>query len=289
MGPFVTRFAPSPTGALHLGHALAAITAHDLARNSGGRFMLRIEDIDRGRCRPEFERGILEDLDWLELRWDGPVLRQSAHMQRYRARLAELTARGLTYPCFCTRAAIAAEIGRMGAAPHGPEGPRYPGTCRGLSPDERQRRLDAGEAHAVRLDVAACWRALGDGALSFLETGYGPAGQTGTITVDACATGDIVLGRKDIGVSYHLAVVLDDHEQGINLVTRGHDLFAATHVQRLLQAVLGLNVPWYAHHRVLRDAAGRRLAKRDGALTLAALRAAGCRPRDIRQMLGIPA
>jgi glutamyl-Q tRNA(Asp) synthetase len=285
--PLVTRFAPSPTGLLHLGHALAAITAHDLARHSGGRFLLRIEDIDTGRCRPEFAAAIIEDLSWLGLSWDGPVLRQSEHLARYRERLAELSARGLTYPCFCTRAEITAEVARMQTAPQGPEGPLYPGTCRVLSATQRQSRIAAGEVHAIRLDVAACVGSLAGRRILFRETGRGPGGETGDVAVDGTVFGDIVLGRKDVGVSYHLAVVVDDDEQGVSLVTRGEDLFAATHVQRLLQEVLGLAVPAYRHHRLVRDATGRRLAKRDRDRTLRALRAAGTSPASIRELLGV--
>jgi glutamyl-Q tRNA(Asp) synthetase len=287
--PETTRFAPSPTGGLHLGHALAALTAHDLARRTAGRFLLRIEDIDAARCRPALVRGILEDLDWLGLRADGPVLRQSEHLERYRARLAGLGARGLAYPCFCTRGDIAAEIARMPAAPQGAAGPVYPGTCRALSPAERARRVAAGEPHAMRLDVAACLAALGGPALEFEETGRGPAGEAGPVRVEPAASGDIVLGRKDVGVSYHLACVLDDDWQGVTLVTRGEDLFAATHVQRLLQAVLALAVPRYHHHRLVRDEQGRRLAKRDEARSLAALRAAGVTAAEVRGLLGMPA
>ncbi len=283
-----TRFAPSPTGRLHLGHALAAITAHDLARASGGRFLLRVEDIDRTRCSAGFEAGIIEDLTWLGLTWDGPVLRQSEHMRRYRARLGELADRTLAYPCFCTRGSIAAEIERMSAAPQGPEGPLYPGTCRALSAAERDERIAAGEAHAWRLDATACVTALGQQALVFEERGHEGTGGNGAVDVSPGLFGDVVLGRRDIGVSYHLAVVLDDHAQGVTLVTRGEDLFAATHVQRLLQAVLGLEAPRYHHHRLVRDASGRRLAKRDRDLTLAALRAAGVTPAEIRRRLGMP-
>lgn len=285
--PVTTRFAPSPTGPLHLGHALAAIIAHDLARAAGGRFLLRIEDIDRARCRPEFEAGIVADLRWLGIDWDGAVLRQSERLGRYAARLAALAAEGLAYPCFCTRGAIAAELARMPGAPQGAEGPLYPGTCRRLSADERAARLTAGEAAAWRLDVAAGVERIGPAGLCFEETGRGPGGEHGSIAVDPAAAGDVVLGRRDLGVSYHLAVVLDDHEQGVSLVSRGEDLFASTHVQRLLQAVLGLDVPRYHHHRLVRDAAGRRLAKRDRDLALAALRAAGTTPAQVRRELGL--
>jgi glutamyl-Q tRNA(Asp) synthetase len=287
--PEVTRFAPSPTGRLHLGHALAAITAHDLARASGGRFLLRMEDIDAARCRPAFEAEIVEDLRWLGLAWDGPVLRQSERMAHYRGRLAELGQRALTYPCFCTRSDIATEIARMPSAPQGTEGPLYPGTCRGLSQADRARRLAAGEAHAIRLDVAACRAALSEATLTFEETGSGPAGETGRIVVAPALFGDIVLGRKDVGVSYHLAAVVDDHEQGVTLVSRGEDLFPASHVQRLLQAMLGFDAPRYHHHRLVRDATGRRLAKRDEDQMLASLRATGATPAAIRRKLGVGA
>ena len=278
MKPETTRFAPSPTGRLHLGHAYAAIVAHDLARETSGRFLVRIEDIDTGRCRPEFEQGILEDLAWLGLESGEPVLRQSARMALYRERLAGLTARGLTYPCFCTRAEIAAEVERMAAAPQGTDGPVYPRTCRLLGGDERARRIAAGQSFAIRLDVAACLAVAGD--LHFEETGRG------RIAVDPAASGDVVLGRKDLGVSYHLAVVVDDDAQGVTTVTRGEDLFAATHLHRLLQAVLGLATPRYHHHVLVRDASGRRLSKRDRDLTLAELRAGGVTPAEIRARLG---
>lgn len=284
-----TRFAPSPSGRLHLGHALAAIVAHDVARQSGGRFLVRIEDIDTSRCRAGFEAAILEDLAWLGLSWEEPVLRQSQRLPRYRQALTQLVERGLGYPCFCTRGEIAAEIARMPSAPQGPAGAVYPGTCRALSGDERAARLASGATHAWRLDVGACRAMLGNARLEFEEAGRGPAGEHGVIEALPQRLGDIVVGRKDLGVSYHLAVVLDDHEQGVTRVTRGEDLFHATHVQRLLQAVLGLRVPRYQHHRLVHDESGRRLAKRDEAQTLAALRAAGVTPAGIRRRLGAAA
>ncbi len=285
-GQLTTRFAPSPSGRLHLGHVLAAQVAWRCAHDSDGRFLLRIEDIDPARCRTEFIDGILEDLAWLGLHWDGAVLRQSMRLATYRTALADLGQRGLIYPCFCTRAEIAAELAAMAAAPQGPEGPLYPGTCRTVPAGERQRRIEAGEPHAWRLDVAACVATLGGCELTFEEAGRGPAGQTGQQRVEPFLAGDVVLGRKDVGVSYHLAVVLDDHAQGITLVTRGEDLFAATHVQRLLQAVFGLDVPRYRHHRLVRDASGRRLAKRDRDLEIAALRARGLAPAEVLAMAG---
>jgi glutamyl-Q tRNA(Asp) synthetase len=301
----VTRFAPSPTGPLHRGHALAALVAHDLARRDGGRFLLRIEDIDTSRCRPEYVAGIEADLQWLGLAWDGPALHQSTRLAAYGTALESLVARGLAYPCFCTRREIAAEVARMGAAPHGPEGPLYPGTCRQLTPADRSRRLAAGIVPALRLDVAACCATLATtlpatqittritpqpttlaaGPLAFTEGGHGPAGERGVVAVQPDLLGDVVLGRRDVGVAYHLACVLDDAFQGVTLVTRGEDLFAATHVQRLLQAVLGLPAPGYHHHVLVRDADGRRLAKRDAAEALATLRAAGVAPADLRAQL----
>lgn len=285
--PVVTRFAPSPTGHLHLGHALAALLASDLARHAGGRFLLRIEDLDPGRCHPDFEAAIFEDLAWLGVRWEEPVRRQSEHFAFYRAQLATLVARGLTYPCFCTRREIAAEIATMPSAPQGPDGPLYPGTCRQLSADTASARVAAGEPHAIRLHVAKCVAVTAAKALQFEESGCGPGGESGLIAVEAGLSGDIVLGRKDVGVSYHLAVVLDDHAQGVTLVSRGNDLVRATHVQRLLQAVLGLDTPRYHHHRLVSDESGRRLSKRDQDLTLAALRDSGVSAAAIRQRLGL--
>ncbi len=240
--------------------------------------MLRIEDIDVTRCRPEFEAGVYEDLAWLGLDWERPVLRQSDHLPDYLGALERLRARGLVYRSFKTRRDILEEMAR---APHGaPEG--YRGAP--LPAAEEAARVAAGEAYAWRLDLAAAERAAGP--LSFVETGEGPEGQRGTIRVDAAPAGDVVLARKDVGVAYHLAVVVDDARQGITDVIRGRDLFEATHVQRLLQALLGLPAPRYRHHRLLLAADGRRLAKRDGAETLAALRARGVRPDEVRRSLG---
>jgi glutamyl-Q tRNA(Asp) synthetase len=279
--PVVTRFAPSPTGLLHLGHAGSALLAWQAAR-PGGRFLLRIEDIDRTRCREEYIAAAERDLAWLGLDWERPVRRQSQHFDDYRAALDRLDAQGLLYPCFCTRADIAAEIARSPSAPHGPDGALYPGLCRNLAPAERTRRIDAGAPYALRLDVA---RALArTGPLPWHDLDRGP--QTAAPEV----LGDVVLARKEMPASYHLAVTVDDTLQGVTLVTRGTDLFHATHVHRLLQALLGLPVPLWRHHRLLTDAAGRRLAKRDRALTLAALRDAGRTPAEVRAMatLGEP-
>jgi glutamyl-Q tRNA(Asp) synthetase len=275
------RFAPSPTGYLHLGHAYSALIAAAVAEGSGGRFLLRIEDIDQGRCRPQFEDAIREDLAWLGLTWQEPVRRQSEHLADYRGALDSLRAEGLIYPCFCTRGDIRAEITRSAAAPHGPNGPVYPGTCRALSPEARDERIAAGDPHALRLDIARAVAATGN--LTWHER------SRGDIAADAAPFGDVVLARKDTPTSYHLAVTLDDHLQGVTVVTRGEDLFEATHVHRLLQALLGLDTPEYAHHALLRDASGRRFAKRDHALTLHQLRAAGHTPERLRELLAEPA
>jgi glutamyl-Q tRNA(Asp) synthetase len=277
--PVVTRFAPSPTGLLHLGHAYAALFAWVCARGAGGRFLLRIEDIDRSRCRPEFTDAILEDLAWLGLEWDGPVRRQSQHFADYRGSLDRLAAAGLIYPCFCTRAEIQQEIARAGAAPHGSEAPLYPGTCRGLSEAQRQARIAAGESYALRLDMARA--AARAGPLEWEDS------EAGRVAADPLSHGDVVLARKDTPASYHLAVTVDDALQGVTLVTRGRDLFGATHVHRLLQALLDLPTPRYWHHRLLTDASGKRFAKRDRSLTLQALRAAGKTPAEVREMAGV--
>jgi len=277
----VTRFAPSPTGRLHLGHALSALVGWRAARAANGRFLLRIEDIDLARCRPEFEAAIHEDLRWLGLDWETPVRRQSEHFAEYSDALDRLDAMGLIYPCFCTRADVEAEISAAGGAPQGPDGPHYPGTCRKLTAAERLARLAAGMPFARRLDAAAA--AARVGPLDWQEA------DKGAVAVDPLLHGDVVLARKDIPTSYHLAVALDDAIQGVTLVTRGEDLFAATHVHRLLQALLGLPIPRYRHHRLVTDATGKRLAKRDQAQSLAALRAAGADPAAIRAELGFPA
>ena len=268
-GP-VFRFAPSPTGRLHRGHAFSALTSWRACRAVGGAFRLRIEDIDRVRCRPEFEAGILGDLAWLGVDWDGPVLRQSGRGAAYEAALARLAEEGLAYRCFRTRREVADAMTR---APHGDEvvffGERLP-------EQEEAARLAAGEAFAWRLDVrAAAERA---GPLSFLETGAGPAAETGRQVAQPDSAGDIVLARRDIGVAYHLAVVVDDAFQKVTTVVRGCDLFAATHVQRLLQVLLGLPEPVYRHHRLLVGPDGKRYAKRDRAETLQSLREQGVSP-----------
>lgn len=286
MAPYVTRFAPSPTGYLHLGHAFAALYAADLAERSGGRFLVRIEDTDRTRARGEFEAAIFEDMAWLGLTWEEPVRRQSAHFDDYARALETLRGFGCAYPCFCTRKEIEAEFAASVNAPHGPDGPIYPGTCRGLSDVEKTGRIERGDQHAWRLDVAKAVTLLG-APLSFEELGGGPAGETGAIAVNADLFGDFVLARKDAPASYHLSVVVDDALQGVTLVTRGNDLFAAAHVHRLLQALLKLPVPLYSHHRLILDASGKRLAKRDQATTLRHLRADGWTPARVREVLGL--
>lgn len=263
----VTRFAPSPTGLLHIGHAWSAIRSHDLARTRGGRFLLRIEDIDGTRSREEHVAAILADLAWLGLKWDGPVLRQSSRLPAYAAALDRLKAAGLVYPCFCTRAEIAREAAASLAAPHaGPDGLVYPGTCRALDAATGAARLVL-EPHAWRLDMAKAVRRAGP--LTWIDE------VAGTIVADPLAHGDVILARKDAPASYHLAVTIDDAWQGVTHVVRGVDLFAATHVHRLLQALLDLPVPVYRHHDLLTDATGKRLAKRDGAPTLEMMRARG--------------
>jgi glutamyl-Q tRNA(Asp) synthetase len=275
----VTRFAPSPTGYLHLGHAFSALFAFAAAGRHGGRFLLRIEDIDATRCRPEFEAAIFEDLRWLGLEWPDKVRRQSEHMDEYRACIARLEALGMVYPCFCTRAEIKAEIARAGAAPHGPEGPIYPGTCRARSADERQAKVDSGLPYALRLDTAKAAHHAGDLAWHDQERGR--------VAAEPLAFGDVVIARKETPTSYHLAVTHDDHLQGVTLVTRGADLFAATHLHRLLQALFGWTTPDYHHHRIIAGDDGVRLAKRAGAPALRELRARGVTPAEVRRMVGI--
>jgi glutamyl-Q tRNA(Asp) synthetase len=274
-----TRFAPSPTGHLHLGHARAALIAWHRARRANGRFLLRIEDIDPGRCRPEYFSAIVEDLDWLGIHWDGDIRRQSAHLPEYRAVLDHLASRDLIYPCFCTRAAIKREISASAGAPHAPDGsPVYPGTCRNLPPDQRAERIHNNAPHAWRLNMTQAIAAVPD-RLSFTEHGLETSCQPQ-------AFGDIVLARSDAPASYHLCVTHDDAAQGITLVTRGTDLLAATHLHRLIQALMGWPAPAYEHHSLLTDTTGRRLAKRDKALTLREMRDQRMRPEDVRKAAG---
>jgi glutamyl-Q tRNA(Asp) synthetase len=265
----VTRFAPSPTGLLHLGHARAAVIAFRRAREAGGRFLLRIENIDATRCRLEFEAAIIDDMAWLGIVPDGPVRRQSDHLADYSGVLETLRARDLLYPCFCTRA----EIARSGVAPHGPDGPVYPGTCSHLASDRAAARIAAGDPHAWRLRATRAAQVVGP--LHYDEEGVG------RLACDPRAFGDVVLARKDCPGSYHLCVTHDDQVQGVTLVTRGEELRAATGVHRLLQALMGWPAPAYAHHALVRDASGTKLSKRDGALSLRRLRADGVTPEEV--------
>ncbi|MEO8927606.1 MAG: tRNA glutamyl-Q(34) synthetase GluQRS [Caulobacteraceae bacterium] len=279
--PFVTRFAPSPTGLLHRGHAFSALTAFEAASAAGGRLLLRIEDIDTARCRPAFEAAILEDLAWLGLEWESPIRRQSEHLADYRAALARLEARGLIYRCFKTRAEVLEDIGR---APHGSAVP-FLGAP--LDPAEEARLIGEGRPFAWRLSLAAARREVGDfSTLTFVEEGAGPGVETGRIAAQPERAGDVILARKDLGVAYHLAVVVDDALQGISHVIRGADLFEAAYIQRLLQALLGLPTPTYRHHRLLLNADGKRFAKRDRAETLRDIRASGTTAAALRAELG---
>jgi glutamyl-Q tRNA(Asp) synthetase len=279
MPPPVFRFAPSPNGYLHLGHAASALLNSDLARQSGGRLLLRIEDIDTTRCRPAFEAAIYDDLAWLGLVWEMPVRRQSEHLSLYREALDRLARAHLIYPAFETRAEIAGC-----ATERDPDGaPRYPGRGRILSAREEARRAAAGAAHVLRLDIAAaCART---GALTWTEQGAGPDGETGLVAAQPQAWGDVVLARKDTPVSYHLCVTIDDAVQGVSHVVRGHDLFYATAIHRLLQGLLGLPAPLYRHHALVPDAAGAKLSKSTHATSLRTLRAEGLSPADIRRLV----
>lgn len=282
---FTTRFAPSPTGRLHLGHAFSALTAADAARAAGGRLLLRIEDIDAGRCRPEFEAGVLEDLSWLGLDWDADVRRQSDHLADYESALQRLREMGVVYRCFLTRREIAEQAL---SAPH-EDGVIYAGPARRMSSDEEQHRLARGDAYAWRLSIRYSQDLLGEefARLDFHEDGAGPNGEHGVVRAQPERLGDVILARKDAPASYHLCVVHDDALQGVTHVVRGSDLFAATHVHVLLQRLLGLPTPVYRHHRLVLDEAGRRFAKRDRAPTLAALREAGETPAGVRARLGL--
>ncbi|GAB0119533.1 tRNA glutamyl-Q(34) synthetase GluQRS [Acidisoma sp. 7E03] len=275
----VTRFAPSPTGYLHLGHAHAARIAWQRAREAGGRFLLRIENIDATRARPEYEAAILEDLRWLGLDWDEPVRRQQEHLTEYAAVLDALRARGLLYPCFCTRADIAREVAASGQAPHGPDGLLYPGTCAYLPAEVAAARIATGEAHAWRLRTARATAEVGP--LSYDEEGHG------RVSCDPCAFGDVVLARKDCPGSYHLCVCHDDARQGVTVVTRGEELRRATDLHRLIQTLMGWPAPSYAHHALLTDSAGRKLSKREGALSLKVMREAGMSPAEAFRRAGI--
>ena len=286
--PPVFRFAPSPNGYLHLGHALSALLNFEMARAAGGRLLLRIEDIDATRCKPEFEAAIYEDLEWLGVSWEHPVRRQSEHLDDYRAALAKLEAMRLTFPSFESRAEIAHMVGdRESHArwPRDPDGaPIYPGTARQMPEVDRAARLASGDAYAIRLDMdkAMEWT----GPLHWTETGSGSLGETGAVAAEPGAWGDVIVGRKETPTSYHLSVAIDDALQGVTRVVRGQDLFWSTSVHRVLQAVLGLPAPAYHHHRLLLDADGKKLSKSTRSTGLRELRAAGMTPADIRRLVG---
>jgi glutamyl-Q tRNA(Asp) synthetase len=286
----VYRFAPSPNGPLHLGHAYSAILNHELALRRGGRFLLRIEDIDLARCRLEFEAAIYDDLAWLGLEWEQPVRRQSERFDIYARAVRELQQRGLIYPAFLSRqeaGRIVAEFERSGRQwPRDPDGmPHFPDHDRRLPPAEAAARVAAGEAHRLRLDMAKAIAATGP--LSWRELCEGPHGEREIVPADPVRWGDVVIARKEIPTSYHLAVVIDDADQEITEIVRGQDLFASTSVHRLLQELLGLPQPVYRHHRLLLDEHGQKLSKSDGATGLGALRAAGATPADIHRMVGL--
>jgi glutamyl-Q tRNA(Asp) synthetase len=285
----VFRFAPSPNGYLHLGHAYSALLNFDLARRSGGRFLLRIEDIDTMRCRPEFEAAIYQDLGWLGIAWEQPVRRQSEHLAAYRDAVEKLSAQGLIFPAFESRAEIARLVAKEEAQapwPRDPDGMLfYPGVAKSLSPDQRARLLGSGIAYALRLDMAAACAGTGD--LGWTEQGEGPDGETGAVAARPQAWGDVILARKETPTSYHLSVVIDDAVQGVTEVVRGRDLFWSTSVHRLLQRLLELPEPAYRHHRLILDGGGRKLSKSTQATALHELRASGASPADIRRLVGL--
>jgi glutamyl-Q tRNA(Asp) synthetase len=292
--PSVFRFAPSPNGYLHLGHAYSALLNFDLARQTGGRFLLRIEDIDPARCRPEYEAAIYEDLAWLGMTWEEPVRRQSDHLADCGAALDQLAAQGLVYPSFESRSEMARLVAQReaaGAWPRDPDGaPLYPGSAQQTSVDERSRLIESGAPYALRLDMAAaCAKVTAEaGELTWIERGEGPGGETGAVVADPKAWGDVVLARRETPTSYHLSVVVDDARQGVSEVVRGQDLFHATGVHRLLQHLLNLPVPVYRHHRLIRDDLGRKLSKSSRSTGLRELRGAGARPHDIRRLVNLP-
>ena len=287
MSSAVFRFAPSPNGYLHLGHALSALINFDRAREAGGQFLLRIEDIDRARCRPQFERAIYEDLEWLGLTWEDTVRRQSAHFDDYRAALVRLKALGLLYPSFESRGEIARMVREsQGSWPRDPDGaPLYPGNAHSLPVKEREARMESGAPYSLRLDVKSALARVG--SLRFTETGAGPSGETGTLVAQPQLWGDVVLARKEMPTSYHLSVVIDDALQGVTHVVRGRDLFFATGVHRLLQVLLGLPEPIYHHHRLILDEQGKKLSKSTQATSLRVLRQGGATAADIRSRVGL--
>ncbi|MBB4373128.1 glutamyl-Q tRNA(Asp) synthetase [Bradyrhizobium sp. cir1] len=287
--PPVFRFAPSPNGLLHLGHAYSALLNFDRARETGGRLLLRIEDIDATRCRPDYEAAIYEDLAWLGITWETPVRRQSEHLSDYRAALERLSALDLVYPAFESRAEIARLVAVReadGPWPRDPDGaPLYPGDAKSLPAAERTRLIAAGAPYALRLDMAAACRCAT--GLSWNELGEGPDGERGTVPARPEAWGDVIMARKETPTSYHLSVVVDDALQGVSEIVRGQDLFHATAVHRLLQVLLGLPEPAYRHHALIRDGEGRKLSKSSRSTGLRELRAAGATPASVRQLVGL--
>lgn len=273
----ITRFAPSPTGYLHLGHALSAVTGWTAARAENGTFLVRIDDLDESRCRPDYEAALIEDLTWLGLDWPRPMRRQSAHLADYAAATARLRALDVLYPCFCSRTEIRAEVVRLQSAPQGPDGPLYPGTCRGLTDAERASRIADGAPHSWRLDVERA--AARTGPLRWHDR------LAGWQTARPETLGDVMIARRDLVAGYHLSVVVDDDAQGVTVVTRGADLFPSTHVHRLLQALLEIEVPDHLHHRLVTDAQGQRLAKRADSVAIRAFRAAGRTPTEVLEMV----
>jgi glutamyl-Q tRNA(Asp) synthetase len=290
MPPPVFRFAPSPNGYLHLGHAFSALLNFELARESGAKFLLRIEDIDATRCRPEFEAAIYEDLGWLGLSWETPVRRQSEHLADFREAVEQLSGRGLIYPAFESRAEIARLVAEREIAspwPRDPDGaPLYPGAAKSFSAPARRQLIEQGLPYALRLDMAAARAQAPD--LSWVEHGEGPDGETAIVTVRPEAWGDVILARKETPTSYHLSVVIDDALQGVTDVVRGQDLFWSTSVHRLLQSLLGIPQPSYRHHRLVLDDAGQKLSKSTKATALRELRGQGATPADVRRLVGLP-
>lgn len=276
--PATTRFAPSPTGYLHLGHAYSAMFAENIARKTKGNFLLRIEDIDESRCKPEFIDAICEDLEWLGLSWSGPLFKQSERFKIYQEILEKLIETDLVYPCFCSRREIQIELERAVNAPHGPDGPHYPGTCRNLDRIQREINISAGRPYSLRLNAQLAGSRTGPLKIFDLARGI--------IPVNPNISGDVILGRKEVPTSYHLAVTVDDAEQGVTIVTRGEDLLPASHIQRLLQELIGLPETIYEHHRIIRGEDGKRLAKRNRSQTLRSLRDQGITPEGIRKKIG---
>lgn len=280
----VFRFAPSPNGYLHIGHAYSALRNFEMARAHDGRFLLRIEDIDTDRCRPDYEQAIYEDLTWLGISWEKPVLRQSEHFSDYARAMERLQDQGLLYPCFCTRLDISRVVSGVRDWPRDPDGaPIYPGTCRHLSQEERNRRLASGQHAALRIDMS---QAIFEAGMLLGWCEYGEGEEPRDVRAEPMLWGDTVLARKDIPTSYHVSVVIDDARQGITDVVRGQDLFNATSLHRLLQALLDLPAPRYHHHDLLRDAAGQKLSKSTRAKSIRTLRAEGVKPEDVRRRLG---